>query len=94
MENLLKFEECDACSKKPGSPTLCIGCIKNRETIYTANKIINGTPTAEQIIAALKWVKKAELAERNIFVPKDMSEECLENKHKNCRNEFCECHCH
>lgn len=29
----LKFTECDACSAKPGSPTLCLGCLHNRNVI-------------------------------------------------------------
>jgi len=27
------FEECDTCRKKPGSPTLCSGCLNNRKVI-------------------------------------------------------------
>ena len=27
------FMECDACRAKPGSPTLCAGCLHNREVI-------------------------------------------------------------
>lgn len=29
----MPFVECDRCAKRPGSPTLCGGCIKNRELI-------------------------------------------------------------
>lgn len=28
-----KFQECDSCSAKPGSPTLCNGCLANRALI-------------------------------------------------------------
>jgi hypothetical protein len=29
----IEFVECDTCRAKPGSPILCGGCLKNRETI-------------------------------------------------------------
>jgi hypothetical protein len=32
------FKECDTCSTKPGSPTLCAGCYYNRETFNIINK--------------------------------------------------------
>lgn len=28
-----KFVECDSCANKPGSPSLCAGCLANRNTI-------------------------------------------------------------
>lgn len=37
----LPFTECDTCKVKPGSPTLCNGCLKNRQVIYSANRYIN-----------------------------------------------------
>jgi len=27
------FQECDTCKAKPGSPTLCEGCLHNRQAI-------------------------------------------------------------
>ena len=27
------FKECETCAAKPGSPTLCSGCLANRATI-------------------------------------------------------------
>ena len=29
----MDFVECDACRTKPGSPQLCNGCLRNRDTI-------------------------------------------------------------
>lgn len=29
----LEFAECDSCRAKPGSPTLCHGCLRNRAVI-------------------------------------------------------------
>lgn len=29
-----EFVECETCRAKPGSPVLCAGCIKNRDTIF------------------------------------------------------------
>ena len=29
----LEFKECEGCSKKPGHPTLCKGCLHNRALI-------------------------------------------------------------
>ncbi len=31
-----EFMECDTCRAKPGSPTLCRGCLNNRQVIGTA----------------------------------------------------------
>lgn len=31
------YEECDTCRKKPGSPTLCSGCLHNRHIISQLN---------------------------------------------------------
>lgn len=31
----MKFVECDSCKAKPGAPTLCAGCLMNRDTIRT-----------------------------------------------------------
>lgn len=33
-----KFVECDTCRAKPGTPTLCNGCINNRLTIMQAEE--------------------------------------------------------
>jgi hypothetical protein len=32
-ENKIDFIECDTCRAKPGSPTLCWGCLHNRQLI-------------------------------------------------------------
>lgn len=29
----IKFQECDVCAAKPGTPILCWGCINNRDVI-------------------------------------------------------------
>lgn len=34
----LKFRECDSCAAKPGTPTLCKGCLQNRDVIYRLKK--------------------------------------------------------
>ena len=42
MEKIdIEFIECDTCRAKPGSPTLCNGCLKNRQIIYKAKEYIN-----------------------------------------------------
>jgi hypothetical protein len=33
MPKRLEFNECDTCRVKPGSPTLCSGCLHNRAVI-------------------------------------------------------------
>lgn len=34
----LEFKECESCSAKPGSPTLCESCLHNRTVISDLNK--------------------------------------------------------
>jgi hypothetical protein len=34
----LDFVECDSCRAKPGSPTLCNGCLNNRTAINLMNR--------------------------------------------------------
>lgn len=34
----MEFKECDGCSAKPGSPTLCKSCLHNRQVISDLNK--------------------------------------------------------
>jgi hypothetical protein len=36
--SMLEFVECDTCRVKPGTPTLCRGCIANRSTINKLKK--------------------------------------------------------
>lgn len=36
----LDFQECDTCRAKPGSPTLCRGCLHNRAVISEFRKMI------------------------------------------------------
>lgn len=38
-----RFRECDSCIVKAGSPTLCSGCLHNRELIGKYEQIINET---------------------------------------------------
>ena len=33
-----EFIECDTCKVKPGSPTLCAGCLNNRQAISALSK--------------------------------------------------------
>lgn len=33
------FVECDACTAKPGTPTLCAGCLANRHTITNLKRV-------------------------------------------------------
>jgi hypothetical protein len=40
-----EFMECDTCRAKPGSPTLCKGCLHNRELI---NRLIRENRTLHQ----------------------------------------------
>ncbi len=48
------FTECDTCRAKPGSPTLCSGCLANRNELDLARKIIRGpTPSAHYSSDAL-----------------------------------------
>jgi hypothetical protein len=35
----LEFQECDSCAAKPGSQTLCRGCLHNRELISLLQRI-------------------------------------------------------
>jgi hypothetical protein len=35
-----EFTECDICAAKPGSPTLCSGCLKNRQVIGAVNSLL------------------------------------------------------
>ena len=35
---VIEFMECDTCRKKPGSPTLCEGCLHNRREMEDMNK--------------------------------------------------------
>lgn len=42
MESKFEFVECSICASKPGSPTLCESCLKNRNTIeYLNSRIFN-----------------------------------------------------
>lgn len=36
-----EFVECDSCSSKCGSPTLCQGCVDNRKTFYAMEREID-----------------------------------------------------
>lgn len=38
LQKFLRFMECDACAAKPGSPTLCAGCLHNRDVISAYNQ--------------------------------------------------------
>lgn len=49
----LEYRECDTCSKKPGSPILCGGCLNNRSAIEQRDKIINEMYYKMQIIETL-----------------------------------------
>ncbi len=46
-----EFFECETCQAKPGSPSLCAGCIKNRETISELNRFLR---RAEQGMDAIE----------------------------------------
>lgn len=37
----IEFVECDTCRAKLGSPTLCGGCLKNRQIINAFREYIN-----------------------------------------------------
>ncbi len=38
---MLEFVECSVCAAKPGSPTLCDSCLKNRHAIETLTSKLN-----------------------------------------------------
>ena len=38
----MEFVECDTCRAKPGSPPLCYGCLRNRETINELSRRLTG----------------------------------------------------
>jgi len=53
----LDFVECDTCRAKPGSPTLCRGCLRNRAVICA---LITASSPAEHaraqgLAAAILW---------------------------------------
>lgn len=37
------FQECESCKAKPGTPTLCAGCLHNRQLIATYQAVIRRT---------------------------------------------------
>lgn len=45
-----EFTECDTCRAKPGSPHLCIGCLKNRDVIAAMNKQLEGASSLVDVI--------------------------------------------
>lgn len=66
-----EFVECDTCRAKPGSPSLCAGCLHNRDTIHRLTgetNIISPTihlirlPAWEALERARAIVSRAERA--------------------------------
>ena len=55
-----KFMECATCAAKPGSPTLCPGCLNNRELIETLQR--RATMTAAGAPDFLARLRSANLA--------------------------------
>jgi len=51
--NIQAYRECDTCSKKPGSPTLCSGCLNNRSAIEQRDNIIKELMHKMEIIDLL-----------------------------------------
>jgi len=39
--------ECDTCRAKPGSPTLCLGCLHNRNVIEQLEKLVAKPPSKD-----------------------------------------------
>ena len=37
----VEFTECDTCRKKPGTPSLCNGCLKNRRSLDLLKTVID-----------------------------------------------------
>ena len=54
----MEFQECDKCSKKPGSPTLCKGCSHNRYYIGTLESQIERQQGLQTIIKELLKITK------------------------------------
>lgn len=44
------FIECDACRVKPGTPTLCKGCIHNRDVISKMNNTYNSSSNPNAVL--------------------------------------------
>jgi len=49
------FQECDTCRAKPGAPTLCAGCLQNRESISQLStdgqhEALNRLSLADQLV--------------------------------------------
>lgn len=53
IRNIQAYRECDTCSKKPGSPTLCSGCLNNRSAIEQRDSIIDELINKMKIIDLL-----------------------------------------
>ena len=54
----LKFEECETCRAKPGSPVLCHGCLNNREVIgRLRGAIARKKSFSTRLRALLNWEK-------------------------------------
>lgn len=48
-DHFLKFQECESCAVKPGSPVLCKSCINNRTLIEILYSKIQGDETKDMI---------------------------------------------
>lgn len=52
------FRECDTCSAKPGSPTLCSGCLHNRDLIISLHsrylEVFRGMVEGMKVIEGIK----------------------------------------
>ncbi len=51
------FMECDTCRAKPGSPTLCLGCLHNREAIGLLSKKPSLSSRLRDVIPELRKLK-------------------------------------
>lgn len=61
-----KFVECESCAAKPGSPTLCLGCVSNRETIEHMNRaqlVDRCVQTIDQAIDGARQRRRHSFAE-------------------------------
>lgn len=69
-----QFKECATCAAKPGSPTLCAGCLHNRTTIDRYNARQSQDATAERkalshlrdLVSAIK-ICKAEVSRKALL---------------------------
>ncbi len=58
----MDFMECEACSREPGCPMLCKGCINNRQLIYDLQDKVKRCKSAQAMLhEALRGLAKAIL---------------------------------